>query len=125
MKTLQDYTQEKMSALWKETGTIIAFSDKQFELERVKDVEYVGVGMGLIVPKINVKKLAEKTTLIHKQGVLEDIAENGKEKIILRELSNHEAYYTGEIDDAYETLNLYGFSKEDVYKMYRNKNHKF
>ena len=43
---------------------------------------------------------------------------------MLRELGNYESYYTGDITSAFEELEQYGVTKEQVYKKFRNKNYK-
>ena len=47
------------------------------------------------------------------------IAENGLVAIIKRELSNYECYYTGEIEDAVDTLEDYGITYEQVLKVFK------
>ncbi|HAV1497624.1 DUF7659 family protein [Vibrio parahaemolyticus] len=118
MKYLSDYTQQPQTALFDELGAFFAFSNKQFDEAKKKGIEYVSLGMGMIIPKNNAKKLVERLEQIQKEGIKQDIAENGKEAIIRRELFNHECFYTGDICDCVEKLEEYGYSYDDIYQVY-------
>ncbi|HAS6131806.1 TPA: hypothetical protein RQK29_002289 [Vibrio vulnificus] len=119
MKYLSDYTQQPQTDLFDELGAFFAFSNNQFDSAKKKGVEYVSLGMGMIVPKNNAKKLIERLDEIQKEGIKQDIAENGKETIIRRELSNYECFYTNDITDCVENLEEYGYSYDDIYQVYR------
>lgn len=114
MKYLQDYKEQAQTDLFRETGTFFAFSDSQFNEQKVDGVEYVNCGAGCICPKENVKTLLDGLGKIQKEAIAQDIAENGKEKIIERELYNHEAFYTGRISETLDEVKQYGFTREDV-----------
>ncbi|GAB7225913.1 hypothetical protein VoSk93_51340 [Vibrio owensii] len=118
MKYLSDYTQQPQTALFDELGAFVAFSNEQFDAAKKKGIEYVSLGMGMIVPKNNAKKLIERLEEIQKEGIKQDIAENGKEAIIRRELFNHECFYTGDICDCVEKLEDYGYSYDEIYQVY-------
>lgn len=55
-----------------------------------------------------------------KEGVAQDIQENGKKAIIRRELFNHECFYTGDITGCVEKLEDYDYSYDDIYQVYRH-----
>jgi hypothetical protein len=57
------------------------------------------------------------------QGIAADIAENGKENIIKRELYNHEAFYTDDITSTTEALDAYGFTVDEIRTVYRTERH--
>lgn len=114
MKYLSDYTQQGITDLLNQHGGFFAFSDAQFNEKKKEGVEYVGCGHGLIAPKENAKALVDGLIANGDRAVQQDIQENGKEAIISRELYNHEAFYTGDIEDTYEALTIYGFTREDV-----------
>ncbi|EGQ8101792.1 hypothetical protein MW374_004285 [Vibrio parahaemolyticus] len=118
MKYLSYYIQQPQTALFDELGAFFAFSNKQFDQAKKKGIEYVSLGMGMIVPKNNAKQLVERLEVIQKEGIKQDIAENGKEAIIRRELFNHECFYTGDICDCVEKLEEYGYSYDDIYQVY-------
>lgn len=118
MKYLSDYIQQPQTALFDELGAFFAFSNKQFDEAKKKGIEYVSLGMGMIVPKNNAKQLVERLEKIQKEGIKQDITENGKEAIIRRELFNHECFYTGDICDCVEKLEEYGYNYDDIYQVY-------
>ena len=104
MKYFSHYTQEPQSKLFAECGSFFAFSDKQFYEQRNPELKYVSMGMGLICPKDNVKKLNEGLKSITIEAVKADVKENGAEGIIDREYWNHECQISMETDDAMESL---------------------
>ena len=126
VKYLSDYINDKNSKLFKETGTFFAFSNEQFKEQMKEGRKYVDMGGGMITEKGNEEKLVKGLNKNYKEGIKQDLKENGKEKVILRELQNHEAFYTGEIEEAVETLKDYpGITKEDIMKSYRKNYSKY
>ncbi|EIC5074539.1 TPA: hypothetical protein ACGU7E_001558 [Vibrio vulnificus] len=119
MKYLSDYTQQPQTALFDELGAFFAFSNKQFDESKKKGVEYVSLGMGMIVPKNNARELVSRLDEIQKEGIKQDISENGKEAIIRRELFNHECFYINDICDCVEKLEEYGYSYDDIYQIFQ------
>tara|TARA_R100000781_G_scaffold114704_2_gene86258 strand:+ start:1453 stop:1842 length:390 start_codon:yes stop_codon:yes gene_type:complete len=119
MKYLSDYMEEKQTALFEKTGTIFAFSQKQFEEQRKDNVTYVNLGQGMLTEKPNVEEVINELHKIYKDCIKQDIKENGKDKIILRELENHEAFYVGNTEDTERKLEDYEcISKEDIKRVY-------
>ena len=119
MKYLSDYTNNATTEAMEKYGAFFAFSVSQFNEKRVEGVLYVQDGSGMIAPKENFKTLVEELNKIHEDGIKQDIAENGIEAIIRRELNNYECDYTGDITDAVEALEGYGVSYEQVLNVYR------
>ena len=99
--------------LFKKTGTIFAFSDKQFEEQEVKGKKYSALGSGMYTQKGNEKEVVETLEKIYNKAVNQDLKDNGKDQVILRELLNHEAFYTGEIEDTIHSLEGYKEISED------------
>ncbi|MCG9785421.1 hypothetical protein L1D52_24235 [Vibrio brasiliensis] len=120
MKYLSDYTEQAQTDLFDELGAFFAFSDKQFNEAKKEGINYVSVGMGLIVPSQHANNLVERLAIIQEQGIAQDIAENGKEAIIRRELFNHECFYTNDICDCVEVLKEYGYSYDDIYQVFNH-----
>jgi hypothetical protein len=118
MKYLSHYTEEGQTKLFNECGSFFAFSNKQFDDKKKEGVKYVAMGAGLICPKEHTKKLSDGLEEVTKNAIAKDIKENGKKGIISRELSNHECFYVGSIDDALGALSGYGFTTEEVQKVY-------
>jgi len=120
MKYLSDYMNDKQSALFEEYGVFFAFSREQFLEARKEGIKYVNVGAGMIVPKEHVEVVMKSLDEIYQNGIKQDIAENGIDAIIKRELGNYECYYTGDISDAVEALEDYGISRDQVEKIFKN-----
>ena len=119
MKYLSDYMEERQTAAFRENGAFFAFSNEQLAKEKVEGVTYVNMGSGLICPKDNTKKLRKELDTIWTESIAQDLAENGKSGIILRELYNHEAFYVGEIDNTVRALEPYKFTEEEILAVYR------
>jgi len=119
MKYLSDYMEDSQTALFKKTGTFFAFSQKQFEEQRKDNIKYVNMGQGMLTEKPYVKEVIEGLDNIYKESIEQDIKENGKENIILRELHNHEAFYVGEIEDTIHKLEDYPFTEDDISHIYQ------
>jgi hypothetical protein len=114
MKSLTDYTSDKLSKLWDDNGAFFAFSDEQLDESKQEGVVYVSLGMGLIAPKENASKIIEGLESIHTEGIKQDISENGIKPIIHRELGNYETQISGDISDTVAALGDYGITREQV-----------
>ena len=121
MKTLSNYTEKAQTLLFKDKGVFFAFSDEQFNEQKKENVEYVSLGAGMICPKENAKDFLIKFNQISEQGIKLDMEENGKDKIIYRELCNYECFYVGDATDAIQALKRYNFSENEIMKVYRAK----
>lgn len=118
MKYLTDYTEKKLSELFKEYGAFFAFSDKQYDEKAVKGVAYVSLYGGLICPREHAKILIKKIHECHIEDVKTDLEENGKETIIKRELYNHEAFCVYSIVDTVECLKSYDITVDEIQKVF-------
>jgi len=114
MKYLSHYLEAAQTAAFKKHGAFFAFSNKQFDEKKKAGVTYVRMGAGLLCPKDNAAKLDAKLDAVYKEGVAADVAENGIDAIISRELANHECYYSGDWTDAAEALDAYGVTEEQL-----------
>ena len=119
MKYLSDYMEEKQTALFNKTGTIFAFSDKQFEEQKVKGKQYSRLAQGMVTEKGNEIEVIEGLDKIYRDSIKQDIKENGKDKIILRELLNHEAFYVGNIEDTIHKLEDYPITEDDISQIFQ------
>ena len=114
MKYLSDYIEQAQTKAFEQAGAFFAFGDEQYK-EKAKDgIKYVSMGAGLICPKQNAKTLHETLDKIYIEGIKQDQTENTKEAIILRELKNHECFYTWEIDVVIEKLTDYDITETDI-----------
>ena len=118
MKYLSNYTEALQTELFNKLGTFFAFSNKQFDEGKKEGVKYVSLGAGIITPKGSAKELMDGLEAINKQGIEQDIKENGIDKIIERELYNHECFYTGDISDCVDRLDDYPVTTEQIRSIY-------
>jgi len=118
MKNLSDYTDEAISEIMNRHGAFFAFSDRQFVEAKKPGVVYVSCGQGLICPKAAAVDLTKEIIAAGEAGVAADLAENGIDAIIRRELINYESYYTGDISDTVSALARYGISEEQILAVY-------
>jgi hypothetical protein len=118
MNYLTDYTNKKQTELFNKTGAFFAFSDKQFYEQKQAGVKYKSLGFGLICPADKCKEVLDSLEQITKDGIALDLKDNGKEKIIKRELYNYEAFYTGNIEEVADTLQGYGITRAEVWNVY-------
>ncbi len=114
MKYLSDYTDEATSTALNTHGGFFAFSNKQFNEKKKDGVKYVSLYGGLIAPKENVKQLLKDIDKAHADGIKQDIAENGIKAIIMRELANHEAQLTQDIEPTVFALSEYPITEADI-----------
>lgn len=125
MKYLSNYIEEKQTKLFNDLWIFFAFSDKQFEEQKKEWIEYISIWSGIIIPKENADKFLIEHKKIIEEWIQEDIKENWIEKIIERELINHEAYYTYDIEstvDALEEYNIEDWKILEVFKTTYEKN---
>ena len=119
---LKDIQEQQVSALIKETKMFFAFSNEQFEKSKtsLEDGEkYVNLGAGCFIPKFQVNNFLDGTEKIKKEFSAAVKANKGmRKKLIAYELANHEAWYTGEIDDTMSALGA-GYTKKEVWAVWQ------
>lgn len=125
MKYLSDYTNQPISDLLTKYNGFFAFSTKQFEEAKKEGIKYVNRGAGLFHEAGKSKEFDAELAKINADAIKQDLAENGREKIIERELGNYEAYYTGEIEDTAEALKDYGITNEEILEVFRATAYKY
>lgn len=118
MKTLQCYIQESQTELLNNTNSFFAFGIEQFKKQKIDGVKYTQYDCGIFCPTENCEELEKGLESIHKKGIEKDVEENGMSNIIIRELYNHESFYTNCIDSTVEALQLYPFTIKDIRKTY-------
>lgn len=117
---LKNQKQEKVSQLITECGMFFAFSTEQFEKNKtpLKDGEkYVRMFGGGFMPKGNLEQWVEGSKAIELWYRGEMKNEKMRRANIAYELSNHEAFYTGNISDTLEALGE-DYTYEEVRKVY-------
>ena len=128
MKYLEDYTTEAKTALFERMGVFFAFSKSQVEegLAKIKKQglllegeKVLSMSSGTFLPTKNKDQFLKEIETIQTIGIASDIAENGIPAIIKRELGNHEAQITGDIQRTFESLDGYEITMEQVEAAYR------
>lgn len=125
MKYLHDYVQEAQTKLFEECGVFFAFSEKQLKegCEKVGatvDNRVMSFGHGGYLLSKHYEKFEKGMEQIQKEGMAQDIAENGLEAIIERELANYETQLNGDWKQILEVLEDYeGVTEEMVLSSYK------
>lgn len=129
MKYLSDYTEEAQTALFEELGVFFAFSTEQFEEGKKKfghlkhaDEKWASMGMGMYLPSHNADECVRRLNNIQKEGIEKDLAENGREGVLQRELGNYEIGLSWEgINDTNfrNGISGYGFTEEEIKAAYK------
>jgi len=114
MNYLSNYIQEAQADTMRKHGAFFAFSQQQFNDQKVDGVTYTTGPSGLLCPTANMNDLVKGLALVHRAGIAADLAENGKLAIIQRELANHECQITMDYSDALEALAGYDITEAEV-----------
>lgn len=123
MKHLSDYINTATNMALENAGAFWAFGQSQFDEQKKPGVVYVNCGAGLVCPKANAGELLKRLKRIGSAAIKRDLKENGAQKIILRELSNHECGYTGDISPVVANLADYGITEDEIKTVYREHRH--
>ena len=111
-------TKDLISQAVEKNGGFFAFSEKQFLEQYKKHLKpYVNMGAGLYAPKTNYKQLIIDIENATNNVIQKDININGIDKIIWRELANHEEQY-GDGSDTIEALKSYGITAKQIKPIY-------
>ncbi len=114
--------QERQSKAFDKAGAFFAFSREQFNEHKKEGVTYVNMNMGMICPKENADTLVTELDTIYRECIAQDIEENGLNAIIRRELNNHEAYYSRDLQSTQDALTDYPVTADDVRRVFNNQN---
>lgn len=118
--------QDKLSKLLDNVGAFFAFNKDQLNeaiiKHNYKKEDLVNAGIGMFMPRNKVKEFIQKSKKLKKwfNSEIKKLDSNG---IIRYELNNYECYYSGDITDAMPILSEYGFTIDQVLKVYHNKNY--
>jgi hypothetical protein len=117
---IKQEVENRYSELFKDCGVFWAFSREQFEEGKTplqEGEKYVSIGAGGYMPKHNHEKLSEGMKEI--DAWQKEAMKSAKaEEAILYELNNHEAFYTGTIEDAMAVLGDLGYTEDQVKAVY-------
>lgn len=114
---------DRQAAALDKAGAFFAFSTKQFDEQKKPDIVYMNGPAGMICPKDTIFALLTELETIYTDSIKQDIEENGLNAIIRRELNNHEAYYTNDIESTAQALTEYPITRADILAVFKNKNH--
>jgi len=125
---LKKLSSEKLTESYNKCKVFWAFSNEQFDENLKKEgidknERITSIGMGGYLPSKNVKKYI-KLMEEHSDWFKTEIKKVNKEEVILYELRNFECYYTGDITDALQVLESYGFTKAEVVEVFLKKGKK-
>jgi len=104
----------KMSEIFRRHSVFFAFSAGQYQEQARPGTKYVNCGAGMVCPEGQVAEMTAELEAAIKAFHAADLAENGKTKIIWRELANYEAQITHDITDTAEALKGYGITREEI-----------
>ena len=118
MKSLNHYTDEAMTKTLNDNGAFYAFSNAQFDEQKVPGITYLRGPGGLLIPKGNEKALLSEMQSAVDTGIAARLAEYPIDDIIAYELGNYECYYSGDIEDAVRALSIYNVTHDQVLAVY-------
>lgn len=130
MKQLHEIKKEqeaKHTELFNKVGLFWAFSDEQFAKNKTPLEEgdkYVSIGAGGYLPKSKANDFISGMKEISK-WYKKEVADNKKlrREEIVYELGNHEAWYTGDIEDTMFSLGR-GYTRKEVQKIFNEEKEK-
>jgi prefoldin subunit 5 len=114
---IKEHYSKKTDLIFEEYGIFFAFSDKQFE-ERKQNEAITSLGCGMFVPTKNADKAIKALQARTEEYNTLLASPEWRVKYIKYELSNHEAYYTGDIEDTLDALGS-GFTYEEVLAVFK------
>jgi len=122
---LKKQREEKQTEIFAKNKIFWAFSNEQFAKNKTplnEGEKYVSIGAGGYLPKGNLDSFLSDMENLNK-WFKDQVKENKlREKQISYELANHEAYYTGDIEDTMLALGE-DFTADEVWAVY-NKTYK-
>lgn len=125
LQEIKKLKEEKVSAAIADCGMFFAFSNEQFDKNKTplnEGEKYTSIGGGAYMPSKNVSKWNDEMEDLEK-WFQNEIKENKlQDEIILYELYNHEAFYTGDISDTVDALGGV-YTEEEVMAVYRKNYH--
>jgi hypothetical protein len=114
----QQQLESAMSAIYKKHGVFFAFSKKQFNEQKEEGVEYSSLGSGLIAPKESAEEFQKELIAALDNYHQTRLEVEGKDKIIMDELFNHECQIVSCYDDIIDLMGSYGITEEDILKVW-------
>lgn len=118
--------QERINKLLTDCSVFWAFSNEQFEKNKTPLAEgekYVSIGAGGYLPKSKVEQLNKGFAEIDNWKKEQLKANKLRKQHIAYELANHEAYYTGSIEDTLAALGT-DYTAKEVWEVFNKERKK-
>ena len=118
IRDLKQELQDNMTKLFDDYGVFFAFSKNQFDKQKKDGVKYLDGGAGMLIPKDISNEFIDKLDKLHSD--FDNKISSDKElknKYILYQLLNYEAFYTGDYYETFEKLGN-GYTLEEVKAVY-------
>ena len=114
MKYLSDIIKNAQTKCFEKHGVFFAFSSEQFNKGKVEGVKYAQLGAGTLCPCDNAKSFVKEHSDIIDLGIAFDLKAHGKQRVIQRELNNHECSYTGDPEPCIDALSDYPITPKEI-----------
>lgn len=127
---LNKHFESEFTKLLEKYNGFFAFSNKQFDEAKKEGHKYISLDGGLLLGRPVestmtgqewADKFYEEVEAITKESARLDLEEFGLQRVIQYELDNHETSYTGDITRAFEALEKYGATLDQVRLVFRGK----
>lgn len=127
---LNKHFDSEFTKLLEKYNGFFAFSNKQFDEAHKYGYRYISLDGGLLLGRPEsseftgkqwADKFYEELEAVTKESARLDLEEYGLQRIIKYELDNHEADYTWDIQPAFEALEKYGATLDQVRLVFRGK----
>lgn len=119
--TYKKNIEDRLTQIFNENQVFFAFNEKQLKEGNKQNKKLVSFGAGGFLPKENYDNFSKQMDELEKSNQ-EKAKELNRDEVILYELCNHEAFYTGDIDSTMSALEEFGYTREQVKKVF-NKNY--
>lgn len=121
LQEIKKTEEEMVSKLLNDCCVFFAFSNEQFQTNKTpleEGEKYVSIGAGGYLPKSKLQLFNESFSNITKWKKNEIKNNKLRKDHILYELNNHEAFYTGELEDTLDALGS-DYTLEEVRDVYK------
>lgn len=110
---------QKKDFSFKDHWAFFAFSNQQFEEQKVDGVKYVSAWHGLFCPADKAKQILEAFKEHNEKEKQKQIEVDWIDNIIRYELGNYECYYTWDLSDVEWMVEEYGVTMDYIKNIYR------
>lgn len=117
MKSLDSYTDEKISELLNENGAFFAFNDRQFNEQASPEKLYSSVSWlpGLCIPNENCEAVINGLERIHDEGIRQQVSQHSADEIIQYHYFNYECQISYDNTDALNALEPYRVKFPEIF----------